>query len=185
MKEVQTLAAALAELERAAEPLRDSIRSDDGRARLFDTLGWSGAAIVDGAVEQAISAIVVEVDTVVELASGNLDDFGKILDAIQSIGTLVTALDQLGTAANKGTLAALAQPQLIGELAEDVLSFLVARYLRVHHPWLYLISLALTVIDNDAPQRTALELPNHVEIRRPAPRYQLRFDNVPKLIQDP
>ena len=179
------LAAVLRELERAFEPLISAADSSYGREKLLGDLGWDAAIVLTGDLETAIRSIGPIVKTVTDLADGNLDDFGQLLDAVQAIGNLINALDSLGQAVDSGALAAVIQPQVMGELAEDLLALLVATYLVHYHPWIYLGGIAVTLVDPAAPPRAEIVLADGMVVRRAVERRALRFDHIPKLFEDP
>ena len=179
------IATLLREMERAFDPLIRAADSEYARNELFEIVGWDAAIVVNGAVETTIVSIGEIVETVVDLADGNLDDFGQLLDAIQSVGELIEAIDTLGDAIDSGAIAALIDPLVVGEMAEDLLAHLVSMYLIRYYPWAYLGSVGLSLIDPQAPPRPALVLPDGQVVRRAVRRRALRFDNLPRLFEDP
>ncbi|MGE3618840.1 MAG: DUF6603 domain-containing protein [Acidimicrobiia bacterium] len=179
------LKALIGELEAFFEPLTTAMQSRHGRARMFATMGWDGGVLVDGAVEDAVEALQQILETVMDLADGELSDLGVLLDAIEAIGDLITAIDTLGRAAANGTLAALLDPTVLGELAEDLLAYLACTYLARRYPVAYIGAVLLTLVDPAAPERSRLALPSGQVVRRPVKRQALRFDHIPKLFEDP
>jgi hypothetical protein len=177
--------AILVEMERVFDPVIRAGQSGYQRRRLLAELGWEGAVVLDGAMESAIRDVGELADTVVQLANGNLDDFGQLLDAIQAVGDLINAIETISEAAENGTLAALSDPQSVAELAEDLFAHLLCTYLIRFHPWAYLASIALTLIDPAATPRTRLALPGGQVVREPVRRFAIVPANIPKLFEDP
>jgi hypothetical protein len=178
------LKAVLDEVEVLLAPIIGAADGPRQRQLLFDAIGWDVDAIT-GLPVTAIDDALEPVPDLVEALTDGLDisDFPKILDALQSAGEAIGAVDEIEAAVRAGLPAIPA-----GALAVDLLNFLVTRYLRARFPRVYAMLALATLIDvPDAPLAAApiTDPANgrvvYDAIRRPA----VRFDRLPKLVTNP
>lgn len=184
-EESEFLQIVIEELEHVFDPIRHAVESRWGQRLLLDELGWNSALLLDDDVRSALTDIVALVQSVITSVETEFEDFGAVLDALQSIGSLVKSAQRIGIAAQSGQLAPIMDATAIGELASDLVALITARYLRGYHPWLYLILVALTLVEIEVPGRPQLALADGRVVRQTTPRFALRPENLPKLFANP
>ena len=179
--------AILSELDRFADPLRRMAGGPDGVAAVLGRLGWDftsvGADDV-AALASAAQTIIDATDTLLD-ATADAADLTAIVALLDAVRDLAVQLDDIA-----GTLASLDldPAPALGDVAGELMGYLVARYLATHHPPAYGIARALRLLDGpreaEPTERVVLRGTTKT-VRWPQGFERVRLDRLPQLLTDP
>lgn len=164
-------------------PLGLAARSKHFRRELFDELGWDVDALGDGVVTALFDAVddgMAAIDTIagyVENPPETLEDFGKLLAAIDDLFGAVLAIEAIGT-----------DEEILEELTADLVNYLVTTYTQGFHPAAFDLAVLLGVVelpDPDDPVEPIVDPRTGRVLRYSTPRVEVDFGQVPDLLTDP
>jgi len=165
-------------------PLHERLSTLEGLESLVDRYGWRGP--LDEPAYEKIKetlAIITAIRELITAVDGLPDDLGE-MSATEAADLTMRGLAVMG-ALNElvpPTIADLGEPyrrpELWESLAEHILDDLLAEYLRVHYPPLYLVLRLWGAIRYERVEPTG-------EHRRAYRRTQLDWDRVLRMIEDP
>jgi hypothetical protein len=170
----QTLIALLA-------PLRDSAASPDLLRDWLAPLGYTSTTTSDPALTQIFASAEAIGTSLEAIADGSLDSWDALTNLFQvgrQLQGLLTDLRQFAASADPSKAAAT--------LPDEIMSLLLATWLRREHPILFRAGATLGII---APRETGATDPeilvNDVVARYPRRRDYFRFDTIGALLTDP
>jgi len=160
----------------AVTPLKEAVSDIDKFKALLYAMGWQ---TTDLTVPSAYSNLVSSIDQVINAVNSLSDppDLNEILDLLEDIKQLYTAIKQIQTAPSGSFTAGT----FLAELPQRLAEYLAIRYIEDQLPKIYYLLRTLgIIISTDYPEITS------PPDQRPAfTRLEFKFNNLQKFIDNP
>lgn len=172
--------------EQFIEPLDRGTRSENAREALLLKTGWNPEQLPLDELPGAFETIFNVHEKAVSLAEDPPESLQEYVEAVMVLKDLVDAIETVRkTVETTSSMSA----EEFGQFGTDLLSQLVAQYLRSGHPALYRLAWVLTVFTKpdvgEDPEETFVSTPDGMPLRTGGPSAQLEPERMGDLFTEP
>ena len=172
-------------IESFLQPLLGAAESPTVRKRLFREMGWNfdeDSGIPEVALVNQITNLVTPIQQLTNLIENPPESLADLIDVLETLKSLFNQLKGIKTSIEG--IGSVITPEMLADFGEDLLQYLVTRYIRRESKTLYDILRVLVIIDTKKSDQH-LVAPSGKVIRYPYAFPYINFDHIGDFLEDP